>query len=162
MSKAAFRYALHLRYGLQLEDLPTNCVCGDDFTTDHALNCPTGGYPSIRHNQLRDLLASLMEEVSVDVQAEPQLQPLSGKVFERSTTTTKDESRLDIRAQGFWDCRQQRTFFDVRVLTLVRHLTGIFPWSLCSSGRSSRKETSTKNVYIALSTPPLCHWSLQQ
>ena len=115
LSKAAFRDALRLRYGLQLENLPTSCVCGEDFTTDHALNCPTGGYPSIRHNQVRDLLVSLMDEVCIDVRAEPQLQPLSGEVFERSTTTTKDDARLDIRAQGFWDCRQECTFFDVRV-----------------------------------------------
>ena len=143
LSKAAFRDALRLRYGLQLEDLPTHCVCGDDFTTDHALNCPTGGYPSIRHNQLRDLLASLMEEVCVDVQAEPQLQPLSGEVFERSTTTTKDEARLDIRAQGFWDCRQQRTFFDVRVFNpcapSYRHIS--------LESLFKRQEQQKRNIY---------------
>ena len=86
-----------------------------EFSADHALNCKIGGYPCIRHNQVRDLLASLMKEVCTDVRTEPELQPLTGEVFNRATTITTDEARLDIEARGFWECRQECTMFDVRV-----------------------------------------------
>ena len=75
-------------------------------------------YPCIRYNQVRDLLASLMKEVCTDVRTEPELQPLTGEVFNRATTMmsiTTDEARLDIEARGFWECRQECTMFDVRV-----------------------------------------------
>ena len=71
--KGAFRDALSLRYGWALERLPSHCVCGKPFNTDHALNCPTGGFPTARHNEVRDLLASLLTEVCSDVAVEPAL-----------------------------------------------------------------------------------------
>ena len=46
---------------------------------------------------------------------EPELQPLTREVFNRATTITTDESRLDIEARGFWECRQECTMFDVMV-----------------------------------------------
>ena len=60
-------------------------------------------------------LASLMKEVCTDVRTEPELQPLTGEVFNRATTITTVEARLDIEARGFWECRQECTMFDVRV-----------------------------------------------
>ena len=115
LSKGAFRDAIRLRYGWDLDGVPTTCICGHAFTSDHALSCPTGGYPSIRHNHVRDVLANLMREVCTDVSTEPHLQPLTGEVFDRASTNTTDEARLDIRARGFWECQQECTFFDVRV-----------------------------------------------
>ena len=55
LHKGAFRDALCLRYGWQPPLLPANCVCGKHLTIEHALSCPCGGFPSIRHNELRDL-----------------------------------------------------------------------------------------------------------
>ena len=57
MHKGAFRDALSLRYltGMQPTNLRTKCICSKPFSVDHALCCPTGGFPSIRHNQLRDI-----------------------------------------------------------------------------------------------------------
>ena len=98
LPKAAFRDALCLRYSWPLPWLPSDCVCGHAFTTEHALSCPTGGLPTVRHNEIRDLLASCMAEVCVDVVKEPVLQPLSGEVFQRRSTSTDSGSRLDIRA----------------------------------------------------------------
>ena len=86
LSKGTFRDALRLRYGWQLDNLPTECVCGAAFTPSHALHCPSGGYPTIRHNQVRDFLAPLMGEFCTDVKLEPTLQPLSGETFTRKTT----------------------------------------------------------------------------
>ena len=66
-----------------------------------------------------------MSEVCNDVCVEPSLQPLTGEAFYRASTITTDEARLDISAKGFWDCRQECTFFDVRgYLTPLHFLTG--------------------------------------
>ncbi len=113
--KSAFRDALCLRYGWEPPNLPANCVCGQSFSTQHALSCPTGGIPTIRHNSVRDLTATLMDEVCHDVVLEPRLQPLSGESLQGRTSNREDEARLDIRASGFWGGRFERAFFDVRV-----------------------------------------------
>ena len=56
-----------------------------------------------------------MAEVGVDVVKEPVLQPLSGEVFQRRSTGTDPDARLDIRARGFWGSWLNCTFFDVRI-----------------------------------------------
>ena len=113
--KSAFRDALCLRYGWEPPNLPANCICGQSFSTQHALSCANGGIPSIRHNSVRDLTAVLMCEVCHDVVVEPRLQPLSGEVLHGRTCNREDEARLDIRASGFWGGQFERAFFDVRV-----------------------------------------------
>ena len=115
ISKLSFRDGLCLRYGWPIDHLPSHCVCGREFSPEHALSCPTGGLPTVRHNELRDLLGSLLSEVCPDVALEPVLQPLSGEVFRRRTTTRDDDARLDIRAHGFWGSGSRSAFFDVRV-----------------------------------------------
>ena len=40
--------------------------------------CPNGGFPSIRHNEVRDLTADLLTEVCHDVEIEPKMQELTG------------------------------------------------------------------------------------
>ncbi len=55
--------------------LPSHCICGRQFTVEHALNCPRGGFPSIRHNEIRDITADLLSEVCHSVGTEPNLQP---------------------------------------------------------------------------------------
>ena len=54
----------------------------------------------IRHNEIRDTFANLMNEVCHDVEIEPKLQPLQGESFVNNSTTTEDEARLDIKANG--------------------------------------------------------------
>ena len=71
LSRNEFRDSLYLRYGWRPSKLPATCICGQDFSTTHALSCPTGGLPSVRHNEIRDLLAATMAEVWVDVKTEP-------------------------------------------------------------------------------------------
>ena len=115
LHKSAFRDALCLRYGWRPQNLPTKCVCGQDFGINHALCCPTGGFPSIRHNEIRDITASLLAEVCHDVSTEPHLQPLTGEALTMRTANSGTEARLDICASGLWDNRFSRTFFDVRV-----------------------------------------------
>ena len=68
----------------------------------------------MRHNEIRDTFASVMRELCYDVEIEPKLQPLEDESFVHKTTTTEDEARLDIKANGLWDSRFCRTFFHVK------------------------------------------------
>ncbi len=104
-----------LRYGWRPPNLPSHCVCGKFFTVEHALSCPRGGFPSIRHNEIRDMTATLMSEVCHNVKIEPGLQPVTGEQFEHRTANREDGARLDIVAQSFWGRDRQSAFFDVRV-----------------------------------------------
>ena len=61
LHKGAFRDALCLRYNWRPPRLPSHCSCGSSFQVDHALSCPYGGFPSIRHNELKDLTAHLAD-----------------------------------------------------------------------------------------------------
>ena len=69
----------------------------------------------MRHKEIRDTFASVMKEVCYDVEIEPKLEPLEGEFFVHKTTTTEDESRLDIKANRLWDSRFCRFFFDVKI-----------------------------------------------
>ena len=115
LHKGAFRDALCLRYGWLPNSLPAKCVCGHGFTVDHAMNCATGGFPTLRHNELRDFTAAALSEVCHNVAIEPVLQPLSGESFHYATANVDDEARLDVSAHGFWGSRHQKAFFDVRI-----------------------------------------------
>ena len=114
LSKRDFQDALALRYDWLLADTPVTCVCGIPFSPDHAMVCPFGNYPTVRHNEIRDLMGSLLSEVCCNVAVEPRLAPLSGEVFEHRSTNISPEARLDVRACGFWS-RQEDAFFDIRV-----------------------------------------------
>ena len=113
--KGAFVDALALRYGWALSRTPSSCECGASFTVEHVLSCPRGGFPSIRHNEIRDITANLLTEVCRDVQVEPDLQEVSNEVLSGRSAITTDGARLDIAASGFWGGRHERTFLDVRV-----------------------------------------------
>ena len=76
--------------------------------------CAFGGFPTIRHNELRDIIGDFLTEVGHNVAIDPVLQPLNGEVFLARSTTTSDEARSDIRAAGFWTGRED-AFLDVRV-----------------------------------------------
>ena len=49
------------------------------FSTDHAMTCNLGGFPTICHNEIRDLIPSLLSEVCYNVAIQPHLQPLNGE-----------------------------------------------------------------------------------
>ena len=58
-----------------------------------------------------------MKDVCFDVELEPKLQPIEGESFDNKTTTTEDEARMDIKANGLWETRFNRTFFDVKIFS---------------------------------------------
>ena len=76
--------------------------------------CPMGGFSTIRHNELRDVTASLLSKVCHNVATEPRLQSLNGESMTHRTAITTDDARFDIRARGFWSAAQD-AYFDVRV-----------------------------------------------
>jgi len=61
----------------------SHCACGTSFSIEHVLSCPKGGFPSIRHNEVRNCTDELLSEVCNDVEIEPHLQPLMMKPFKR-------------------------------------------------------------------------------
>ena len=115
LHKGAFRDALALCYGWCPTKVPSHCACGQPFSVSHALSCHMGGYPSIRHNEIRDLTADLLSVVCHGVSTEPHLQPVDGEVLRGASANNSDGARLDISASGFWGGRFERAFFDVRV-----------------------------------------------
>ena len=78
LNKQEFCDALCLRYGWELLRVPSSCVCGATFSTNHVMICCHGGLTFVRHNELRDLTASWLREVCHDVVVEPPLQQLTG------------------------------------------------------------------------------------
>lgn len=132
LTQVRFKDAIALHYDLPQQRIPSHCVCGHQFSVEHALSCPTGGYTAIRHNEVRGLTASMLRETCHDVQVEPHLQPLTGETMAHKTANTDSGARLDISACGVWGDRFERTFFDVRVFN--------------PSARSNRA-TSLKSTY---------------
>ena len=58
---------------------------------------------TLSHNELRENIAEILQEVTNDVRIEPVLQPLTGQ--EQSIGgNVSVEARADISARGFW-CR---------------------------------------------------------
>ena len=90
-----------MSYGWLPSGLPVHCICGQGFSIDHALNCPTGSRPTLWHNELRDFTAEILSEVCSDVCTEPTLQPLSGETLTYATANVEDGARLNISAAGF-------------------------------------------------------------
>ena len=92
--------------------------CGIHFRhilhIEHVLSRPMGGYPSIRHSEIRDTTNHWMFEDCSNDCIEPTLQPIKVK-SSMVPQTTEDGPRLDITANGFWGGCYRRTFFDIHV-----------------------------------------------
>ena len=114
MVTTMIRDALYLRYDWALRYFPARCCCGEAFSTTHALCCATGGFPSIRHNKMRDVMADLLTEVCSDVAIEPLLAPVADEVIMAASTNTAPDACADVCARGFWT-RPQNAFFDIHV-----------------------------------------------
>jgi hypothetical protein len=113
LNKREFYDAIALRYRWRMKFLPSICACGKRFDPDHALSCLKGGFIHQRHDEIRDTIADMLDDVLIDVQTEPALLPVTGEHLP-SGTNESQEARLDISGRGFWQ-RGQRAFFDVRV-----------------------------------------------
>jgi len=114
LNKKEFCDALCLRYNIPMKGVPKHCGCGKDNDICHTMTCPKGGYVHLRHNQIRDIEASLLSEVCHDVATEPHLLPITGEQFPLRSTNTADDARLDISARGVWR-PMDKVLFDVRI-----------------------------------------------
>ena len=139
LHKGDFRDAVCLCYGWPLPHLPMECVCGTSFTVEHAFTCPHGGYPSLRHNEIRDTTAQLMSEVCPNVATEPTLQPVTNERFFHRSANTENGARLDVRAQGFWGIYHQQAYFDVRVFNPLAASNRQTSISTCFRSRDREK-----------------------
>ena len=72
--------------GSQVICLPLDCICGAALSVDHALNCNTGGFPLLRHNDIHDITANLLTEICSDV----------GESLSYCTANVKADARVDI------------------------------------------------------------------
>ena len=79
--------------------MPLHCTCGKQFSVGHAVSCPHGGFPSIRHNEHRDIIAELLSEVCHNVGTEPPLQPITDEYLSYRTAIREDGARLDVAAE---------------------------------------------------------------
>ena len=100
LNKSEFRDGIYLRYGWEPTKTPLTYACGANFNLTHTLHCAKGGCTHIRHKEFRDTIANLMNGVCHDVEIEPKVQPLQCESFVNNSTTTEDEARLDIKANG--------------------------------------------------------------
>ena len=131
LHKGAFRDALCLRYEWRPPLLPSQCVCDKTFSVEHALSCPHGGFPTIRHNEIRDITAHLMSDVCHNVGIEPPLQHITSETMSYRTANVEEGARLDIKAQGFWGNDRQCALFDVRVFNPLAHTYHSLPMATC-------------------------------
>jgi len=122
LHKGAFRDALCLRYGWMPERLPTKYECRSAFSINHALNCPNGAFPILRHNGVRDSTEKLLAEVCLDVTLEPDLQPLEGESLD--FTLANHGEHL---SQRIWGGNCQCAFLMSRFLTQMHNPTDSHP-----------------------------------
>jgi hypothetical protein len=150
LNKGEFLDAVYIRYGWTLPNLPDLCVCGATFDVQHALDCMIGGYRTIQHNEVRDVVASVMKEAGLKaVEIEPQLQPLSGERFERKSAIKDEDARSDIKCNGFW--RPMRmAFFDIKVVSpyarSYSHLSSTSLYRMAEKSKQREYEERIRNV----------------
>ena len=145
LSKQEFWDAIRIRYDWPIDRIPTYCPCGAKFDVAHALSCKKGGFITLRHNEVRDITAKLLEEVCVDVRKEPILLPIGNEDLPNQANKSR-EARLDISALNFWT-NGQRAFFDVRALTYSLSDTSI-PKSITALSRmKTRRNVCMANAY---------------
>ena len=100
--KGEFTDAVYIRYGWTMLNLPATCACGASFNIQHALDCKLGGLRTIQHNEVRDVIAQCMREAGHSlVEVEPQLQELSGEVFELKSANKEADAAVRLSATGF-------------------------------------------------------------
>ena len=156
LNKQQFWDCVYLRYGWRLINIPSTCSCRSKMTIQHAMSCKKGGFSTIRHNDLRDLITNLLTVVCKDVDIEPQLLPVTGETFDNRTANTSNEVRVDIKSRGFW-VRGQQTFFDVRVFdpNANRYLNKALPQCYIQYEKEKKRQYNDRvlEIYPGSFTP---------
>ena len=55
------------------------------------MSCKKGGFVNLRHNEIRDIIAHLLNEVCKDVSVEPRLLKMNGERLSNKTSKANDE-----------------------------------------------------------------------
>lgn len=100
LHKGDFRDVLCLHYSWSILGLPHKCCCGTVFSIDHAMTWHKGGYPAIRHNEIRDISSNLLAEACHNTSVEPVLQPLTEESFQSRSANTQDEAWILVEKTG--------------------------------------------------------------
>ena len=160
LTKQQFWDSVRLRYSWSIANLPTPYACGSTLTIQHSMSWKKGGFINICHNDVRDLTAKILSEACHDAQVEPTLLPLTGERIEHRTAIETNETRLVIRARGFW-IRWQQAFLDVTV----------FDPNACQYSNSSyrnvmqptkkKKSLTITNALCMSNKEPLTPWYFQ-
>ena len=114
----------------------------------------------MRHNDIRDLTASLLTEVCSQVIVEPELQPVSNSdEYPLATSNTQDGTRLDVVMNGFWGVVNQRNAllmseFSILMLPQISALHCLLP---IKSMRTSNGVLMA-NISEKLNTPHSFPW----
>ena len=108
------------------------------------------GFPSLRHNMIRDITADLGCTESV-------LKPLSGESLPTSSVC-KDGACLDIAADGFWGSRNKRAFFDVRIFNPFASLNSSEPLPLFIENMNGKRRENVVHVLERWNMVPSLHW----
>ena len=66
-----------------------------------------------RHNEIRDTIANVMDEVCHDAKIEPLLQPLQSKIIVSKLTTKSEEICFDNETKGLWGLRFTGCFIEM-------------------------------------------------
>ena len=90
-----------------------------------------GGFPSIRHNELRDITATLLSEVCSNVRTEPPLQLLSGEQFHYRSANVEDDTWLDVSTESFWGQNKKVAYFDVKIFNPLAASYASSPLAQC-------------------------------
>ena len=85
------------------------------FWPQSPLHCAKGGYTHMRHDEIKDSFGILMSELCYEFKIGPKLQSLQAQSFVNKSIPFDEDARLDVKANGLWDSRFIRTFFDVKV-----------------------------------------------
>ena len=100
----------------------------------------------MQHNETRDVMAQCMRDAGFFNVEEPQLQELTGEVFDDKSATKAPDTRSDIAVNGFWR-PERRAFFDVKVVSpFARSFVNLKPEQLFKSSEKIKIREYSERV----------------
>ena len=120
-------------------------TCGDRFTVSHALLCK-GDFVAQRHDDIQNILTSLLSKVCKDVDVKLHLLPIDSEVFNLRSTVTSPEAILDIKAGSSGHEEKQHSSKYVERMWTQR-VTRTNQQNRSSSSTRQEKELPTKSYW---------------
>ena len=145
LHKQAFRDGLALHYGCTPKTLPSKCACSSSFTVDHALSPATA---SIRHIEIRDLMANLLRYV-----INYALNRNSCQYWKKTASANKlvlmhnQEHGLTSLLTVYGEAPLNEPTWTSGYSTLMPHLTDIWIRKQSTESTNSKKSEPTNNIF---------------